>query len=168
MFDESEASKLQFPKNITELTESHGHNSLSMDPAFGESWELANVSGADLDYLVKNFNSLTAGLDPEAIADTVYGVLVMLNPKLKDITANGLEDKLHVIRGVASGLHFNDIKYFVQDLQGHGGNESRESRQLTNKAWEAYYGRKGEDFTQGGFILSFETATRMINNDPYP
>jgi len=73
--------------------------------------------------------------------------------------------KLDIIRGVASGLHFNDIKFFIEQMKGTAENDTLIHRFKENKAYKHY--KKNYDGKNLEFALSPETIKRILNNQPY-
>jgi hypothetical protein len=162
----------------------------TIDRAFGQSWSLGGFSLAELSYLIKyyapNFGNGEVSESVVPQITTLYEMLVDVNPTLKAIPVKGILGKTHVVIGVGTGLHFNDIRYFVEDLEGHGFNRSPYDKALGDKAIEIYHARMGTELLRNSshltrtqeaqlnesnrsvhYILSPETARRIIENRPY-
>ncbi|MFA4936963.1 MAG: hypothetical protein WC575_01540 [Patescibacteria group bacterium] len=175
-----------FPSEIKEMIGKHGFDTLKVDHEFGQNWNLANLTTEDVYYLGNQFYNQR---NEQAVSEQInrfYQTLIRLNSELEDIKVDSIERKLDVIRGVGSGLHFNDIKYFIEELKGDAKNQSEQDRALEFKVIEAYYRRNGIDTNKDeselneeelrfvdkleervGYAFSPETAKRIINNIPY-
>ncbi|MBY0539184.1 hypothetical protein K2P56_01960 [Patescibacteria group bacterium] len=147
-----------------------------IDRLFGQSWNLGGLSPAELNYLANYFYPIKGEqppVDSHERIKALYEEIVSLNPELSGFPISDIGVQIDVIRGVASGLHVNDIRYFAKDLRGSGTNMSAYDRALCDKAQSLYYGQFGDreqvKLTDGvtTFILSNETARRIIENRPY-
>jgi len=181
-----------FRSRIKEMVGDHGNDTLRIISDFGQSWNLANLTVED----AFHFSNITYreinNPEIEGKIYNFYNTLVRLNPELKNIETNGdIVNILHIIRGVGSGLHFNDIKYFVEVLKGNAENTPEEDQALEYQALEAFYLRNGlsaVEFDERdaekieaeidaieesygleslNFALSPETSRRVIENRPY-
>ncbi len=147
-------------------------NNLKMQEGWGQNWNLGNLQ--KLDYL----NVIGNRKENFDLIDEAYNVLLSLNPSLKEIkTPNNPKDKyvdcykdaitsarLDIIRGVASGLHLNDIKYFVENLKGTTKNQSLLCTLKEELAYRAFRKNYGENIQ---FALSPETIKRIKEDKPY-
>ena len=175
-----------FPSKIKEMIGKHGFGTMKVDPHFGQNWNLANLTTEDVYYFGNQFYKDRNEKDVSDKIDIFYQTLLRMNPELKNITVGNKERLLDVIRGVGSGLHFNDIKYFVENLKGDANNESEPARSLEEKAIGEYLKRNGVDIEKDesqvteddlkkidelyekiGFAFSPETMNRIINDNPY-
>ena len=138
------------------------YNNDTIDIDFGQSWNTGKYNLSDILFLSNKkefFNKETVEL---------YNYLISLNPTLKNIKVENNNRLVDIVRGLASGLHFNDIKYFVEDLKGDARNQLKDDDLLQEKAYKAYEERFGEENDYKiGFALSPETANRVINNAKY-
>lgn len=182
------------PKRYREMVGSDEFMNLEVDPAFGQKWNLPNFSTKQTyDFGNKFYGKILkdeSGMLEEG--EKFYLTLVRLNPELGNIKKENTERMLDIIRGVGSGLHYNDIKYFVEDLKGSGANESEENYKLWEQAVVTYFNRNGiklnslpEDLPEEeyealqkseryhdisnkiSFAFSPETCRRIIENKPY-
>lgn len=175
-----------FPVEITNTFGDRVFCNREVDPRFGQQWNLANLRAADLYYFGNTLYPIRT--DPAVVrqVNVFYEILVQLNPELSNIMSHNIEMKLDVIQGVGSGLHFNDIQYFVEELGGTLDNQSENDRSLEKQVEEAYFKRHGIDmnadfstYTQDdlklfdqlqnkiGFAFCPETARRIIDDEPY-
>ena len=176
-----------FPSEIQEMIGKHGFDTLKVDPQFGQNWDLSNLTTEDIYYFGNHFYKQRNEEGLSKQINKFYQTLLRLNPELENIKVDSIERILSVIRGVGSGLHFNDIKYFVEALKGDANNETEENKALEIQAHEEYFKRAGIDIKKDesefskqelslvddlaskiGFTFSPETLNRIINNDPYP
>lgn len=193
-FSEKEPVKLNiqevFPKKIKEMIGNvEEFTNLEVDPDFGQKWNLLNLTNKEV-YVFANkfYRDILENLVIQNEFKSFYKKLLEINPELKNINSENLERDLDIVRGVGSGLHFNDIKYFVEDLKGTAENEKEEDRELWTMAYLAYMKRNGFDFENMpdedveefmeteeyfevdgkiGFVFSKETLNRIIENKPY-
>jgi len=147
-------------------------NNLKVQNEWGQNWNLGNLQTLD------NLQVIGNRKENFDLIDETYDTLLSLNPILKDIKipnsptdkyANCYKDaitsaKLSLIRGIASGLHFNDVKYYVQDLKGNAENESLLHSIKERLAYWRFKNRYGENIN---FALSPETIKRIKENKPY-
>lgn len=198
-FKKKELPKIEikqvFPKEIKDLIGEHGFGTLKVDQKFGQPWNLSNLTMEDVYYFGNTFyrDIISDINDMRKKCLLFYQTLISLNPELKNIeTHNNIERILDVIRGVGSGLHYNDIKYFVEELNGSGENESKENQKLWREAYYAYMTREGFNIDKNesglkdesvldegelkrfgildgkiGYVFSPETCLRIIENKPY-
>jgi hypothetical protein len=185
-----------FPSRYKKMIGEQKFSNLEVDPAFGQKWNLANLTTKDL-YTFGNEFYKKIVANQEGMLDEgnkFYQTLVKFNPELKEVKIENTERMLDVIRGVGSGLHLNDVKYFVEELKGIGENESEENLKLWEQAYIAYFKRNGIEVKHSmiwedpsdeetkklmespkyleldhkiGFAFSPETCRRIISNNPY-
>lgn len=168
-FDEDILRSIMICKNMNIVPVSSYERNIKIDPDFGQKWNYGNLRNEnDLWFFAEKNRG-------ENLINKFYNTLTELNPKLKNIKARTIDDKFAVIRGVGTGLHCNDIKYFVEEMNLDAKNESPENAQLWEKAFEKYMGRNGGDTEliqlktdeKIGYVLSPETCKRVIENKPY-
>ena len=135
-----------------------------MDYKFGQKWNYGNLDGLD------DFHYLTEKVYPDLV-NNLYDKMCELNPSLNKIYAKENMQKYELLKGVGSGLHFNDLKYFLENVNCSGKNGSFLNKKLMYLAWSSYDARnpsKRKDVEESiNFILSPKTATRIIFNRPY-
>ncbi|HEY1041602.1 MAG TPA: hypothetical protein VGE63_02665 [Candidatus Paceibacterota bacterium] len=167
----------EFVSEVLELTKSKDYKNLEVDNDFGQKWELGDFTKeVTFKYGDKLFDQMNV-VDVSAQVEEFYDELVKVNPALNQINVQTIEDKINVIRGIGSGLHVNDIKFFVEDLKGSAKNLVGNVRDLNEQAVRAYIERanlEGKEFeavedaySKVGFAFSPETAQRIIDNKPY-
>ncbi|MCX6751096.1 MAG: hypothetical protein NTZ83_06570 [Candidatus Pacearchaeota archaeon] len=158
--------------NITYRKVGSNMNNLKVQEEWGQNWNLGNLQ------TLENLHAIGNRKENFDLIDETYSTLLSLNPILNDIPipgspkdkyANVYKDaitsaKLDIIRGVASGLNFNDVKYFVQDLKGNAKNESLSHAIKERLAYRTFKKRYGETIE---FALSPETIKRIKENKPY-
>ena len=81
-------------------------------PEFGQKWNYERLKNAD-----NLWFALRKAWKNEDSINKLYEMIVKLNPKLKKIRVDTSWKKRAVLGGIASGLHYNDIKYYVQKLK---------------------------------------------------
>jgi len=149
------------------------HGNGKIDYRFGQEWNCGNLEGID-----DVFYLTTRSYHYPDLVNKFYNKMVKLNPSLKDISAPENIDKLVLLRGVGSGLHLNDVKYFLENVNHDCKNESFVNEVLSSFAYFAYGLRypendKSEEKRQNGlgndvdFALSPKTAKRVIFNNFY-
>lgn len=178
-----------FPNLYKEMVEDPDFINLEVDPAFGQQWQLANLTMSDVYQIGNSFHKkIIKSKEMLDSCEEFYKLLKKFNPDLKNITATDPDRMLDIICGVGSGLHYNDIKYFVEDLKGSAKNELNENAELWKEAFAAYMKRSGYDFeiisdedaekimqteeyfnvdNKISFVFSPETCRRIIDNEPY-
>ena len=141
-----------------------GYKNYKIDYKFGQKWNYGNLDGLD------DFYYLTKKVSPDLV-NNLYNQVCELNPSLKKIYAEENIQKYELLRGVGSGLHFNDLKYFIESLNCRGGNAGFINKKLMNLAWSSYENKNSSKRKDTGeivdFALSPETAMRIIFNKPY-
>jgi len=150
-----------FPAKIREMVENHGLGTLKVDPHFGQTWNLSNISTEDVFYFGSQYYKDRDKKDISEKIDTFYQTLLRMNPELQNIGVENKERLLDVIRGVGSGLHFNDIKYFVEELKGNANNEPAEMKTMDEQVMEAYLKRNGIDTDKDESQFSQEELKRV-------
>lgn len=144
-----------------------------IDYRFGQEWNCGGLDGVDdIFYLAGEVKEY---IDLE---DRFYDTLLRLNPCLEGICADTREKRRGVLRGVGSRLHYNDIKYFIEDVNCDATNDNLINKLRWRLALTAYSLRnpskeKNEAKIKQGlggdieFVLSPETSNRVIFNDFY-
>ena len=164
----------QPPKEIEGLKYTGKHiNNLQQDKKYGQEWNVGNLNSLDNLFLLSN------NKDNFDLIDELYEVLLKLNPDLKNIILPNNNDKyaivlnppsplksakLDIIRGVASGLHLNDIKFFVEKLKGDADNAKILHFMKETRAFNHYKNKYGKSME---FSLSPETIKKIIKNESY-
>lgn len=87
---------------------------------FSEEWNYINNVKDDENLAWMNYFSYKKGNneDSRKNLEKIYDEFIKLNPKLKRIPVNNIEDKYHVILGATSKLEYDDIYYFVTSQTG--------------------------------------------------
>lgn len=142
------------------------YENLKIDSKFCQEWNYGSLDSADdvfyfTEQQTKNSHDLL---------NDFYKKICELNPLLKGISAKTEIEKYRLLRGVGSELHYKDIKYFIEEINGSGGNGNYVSRGLNNLAHYVYdlINSSEKNYNPGlDFVLCPETAMRSILNIPY-
>lgn len=142
------------------------YKNLKIDSKFGQEWNYGSLDSIDdvfyfTEQQTKNY--------PDLLND-FYKKMCELNPSLKGISAKTEIEKYRLLRGVGSELHYNDIKYFIEKINGSGKNSNYVNGRLNNFANYVYDLRNSSEknYSPGlDFVLCPETAIRSILNFSY-
>ncbi len=142
-------------------------DSKMIDPKYGQQWKIPQgLSETVLNRYLLCW--LYIKDRPELEISSIYDYFSNFNPDMKKINAVNCEQKYDVLQGIASGLHWKDIVYFLNntDMSTRDKNETI-YRNKVKGAYNKIHGIDSErDSSPLNFLLSPETLLKISKDIP--